>query len=60
LGDVTGLGCKEGLERLKAELISCCGEATVDLGGETGAGGGEERPKRSLEREEEGGLGFAG
>jgi hypothetical protein len=60
LGDVTGLGCKEGLERLKAELISCCGEATVGLGGETGAGGGEERPKRSLEREEEGVLGFAG
>lgn len=25
-----------------------------------GAGGGEDRPKRSLERDDEGGLGFAG
>jgi hypothetical protein len=63
LDAVTGLGWNEGLERLNAELISCCGEVTVDLGGEIGAGGGdeilgEERPKRSLEREDEGGLGF--
>ncbi len=52
-----------GLERLKAELISCWGEETVGFGGAAdtaGAGGGEDRPKRSFERDEEGGAGFAG
>jgi len=55
-GDRTG-----GLDILKAELISCCGDVTVGLGGATGAAGaagGEERPKRSLESEEDGGLGL--
>lgn len=53
-------GWKEGLERLKAELISCCGGTAVGLGGAAGARGGEERPKRSLERDDDGGLGFEG
>lgn len=55
-----GLGgevCKGGLDRLKAELIPCCGDDTVGFGG---AAGGEERPKRSLERDDDGGLGFEG
>jgi len=55
LGDAAGLSCNEGPERLNAELISCWGEVTVDFGGDTGGEGEEERPKRSLERDEEGG-----
>lgn len=48
---------------MKAELISCCGDVTVGLGGAAGAAGargGEERPNRSLERDADGGVGFAG
>lgn len=62
-GGAEGLGWKEGLERLKAELISCCGEATAGFGGDieaAGAGGGEDRPKRSFESDDEGGFGFEG
>lgn len=47
---------------LNADFISCWGEVAVDLGGETvdvDAAGGEESPNRSLERDDEGGLGLA-
>lgn len=47
-----------GLEILNAELISCCGDDTVGLGGAAGARGGEERPKRSFESDDDGGLGL--
>lgn len=61
-------GCSDGLVRLNAEFISCCGEVTAGLGGgagavaAAGAGGGEESPKRSFERDDDGGggVGFAG
>lgn len=53
------LGCNEGLERLKAELISSCEEFTVDLG-RAGGAGDEESPNKSLERDDDGGLGFEG
>lgn len=62
-GAAWGWGCKDGPERLNAELNSCCGEDTAGFGGDieaAGAAGGEDRPKRSLERDDEGGLGFAG
>jgi hypothetical protein len=47
---------------LNAELISCWGEETMGLEGATdaaGAGGGEDRPNKSFDRDEEGGLGLA-
>lgn len=55
-------GCGEGLVRLKADCISCCGEVTAGLGGAArvaGAVGGEESPNKSFERDDEGGLGLA-
>ena len=53
-------GCSDGLVRLNADFISCCGEVTAGFGGAAGAAGagGEESPNKSLERDE-GGLGFA-
>jgi hypothetical protein len=47
---------------LNADFISCWGDVAVYFGGETaalGAGGGEESPKRSFERDDDGGLGLA-
>lgn len=55
-----GLGAGTvGPERLKADFISCCGETEAGWGGAAvGAGGGEERPKRSLDKDDDGGLGL--
>lgn len=46
---------------MNADFISCWGDVTVDLGGDTVDGdvrGGEESPNKSFERDEEGGLGL--
>jgi hypothetical protein len=67
-GGLTVLGAPAewgvGLLRLKADFSSCWGEVVVG-GARTGGGeiedvesGGDENPKRSLESEDEGGLGF--
>jgi len=55
-------GCIGGAEILNADFISCWGDVAVDFGGETvdvDAGGGEESPNKSFERDDDGGLGLA-
>lgn len=47
---------------MNADFISCWGDVTVDLGGDTvdfDVRGGEESPNKSFESDEEGGLGLA-
>ena len=45
---------------MNAELISCRGETGEGLGRGAGAGAGEERPNKSLERDDDGGLSLEG